>query len=77
MHPIDINKVEIRKRLISDKVSYDKKGLKYLDKNNWFKIIGQKDDEKVRPLCIMLPKIRQLYVILIKDEELLEAYNKI
>ena len=51
MHPIDINKVEIRKRLISDKVSYDKKGLKYF--------IGQKDDEKVRPLCIMLSKMSE------------------
>ena len=37
------------KILVSNKVSFNKKGSDYF--------IGYKDDKKVRPLCIMLPKM--------------------
>ena len=44
--------------MISDKVFYGKKGLKYF--------IGNKDDEKVKPLCIMLPKMSGYIKVLMK-----------
>ena len=65
-------------KIVFNKVSFDKKGLKYF--------IGYKDDEKVKPLCIMLPKMSgytksfnetKYMSILIKEDELLEKYNKI
>ena len=34
---------------MSNKVSFDKKGFKYF--------IGYKDDKKIRPLCMFLPKM--------------------
>ena len=48
--PILINKVNIDEILIYNKVSFSKKGYKYF--------IGYKDDHyKIKPLCIMLPKL--------------------
>ena len=46
LHPLDIKNVNFNKA-ISNKISFDKKGLKYF--------IGYKDDEKAYPLCLMLP----------------------
>ena len=40
--------VDIKKILVSNKVSFVKNGFKYF--------IGYKDGKKVRPLCVMLPK---------------------
>ena len=44
-YPLDINNVDIDKAMISTKV-FLKKDFKYFT--------GYKDDEKVKPLCIML-----------------------
>ena len=46
LYPMDIKKVNFNKA-ISNKISFDKKGLNYF--------IGYKDDEKAYPLCLMLP----------------------
>ena len=63
---------------MSNKVSFSKKGFKYFT--------DYKDNEKVKPSCIMLPKMSRYtkgfsetkYMsFLIKDDELLEKYNKI
>ena len=43
---MDVKNVNFNKA-ISNKISFDKKGLKYF--------IGYKDDEKAYPLCLMLP----------------------
>ena len=48
-HPIDIGKVNVKKILTSNKVSFSKRGFKYF--------IGYRDDVKVKPLCIILPKM--------------------
>ena len=69
-----------------------KKIIVYLGKQGFFweksfkYVIGYKGNEKVRPLCIILPKTSR-YIkkykktksmsFLIKDDELLEKYNKI
>ena len=65
--------------VVSNKVPFGKKGFKYF--------IGyENDDEKVMPLCIMLPKMSAYrrdfeeinYIsFLIKDNQLLEKYNEI
>lgn len=74
-HPIDIGEVEIEK-IISNKILYGK-GFK--------KFIGYTNDKKVKPLCIILPKISgyakyfeetKCINFLIEDDELLEANNK-
>lgn len=71
-HPIE---VEIEK-IISNKILYGK-GFK--------KFIGYTNDKKVKPLCIILPKISgyakyfeetKCINFLIEDDELLEANNK-
>ena len=68
----------IKKIVVSNKVSFGKKGLKYF--------IGCKDDKKTKPLCIFIPKMnayrRDLdetkhMSFLVKDDELLEKYNGI
>ena len=73
MGNIDINKI-----VVSNKFSSDKNVFKYF--------IGYKDSKKVRPLCILLPKMRayrrnfddtKYMSFLIKDDKLLEKYNKI
>ena len=47
--PILINNVDINKTLVSNKVSFHKKGFKYLIRYN--------DAKKIRPLCIFLSKL--------------------
>ena len=63
---------------ISNKVSFGKKGFKYF--------IGYKYNENVKPLSLMLPKMggytkffneTKYMSFLIKDDQLLEKYNKI
>ena len=44
IYDVDINAI-----LVSHKVSFGENGFKYF--------IGYKDSTKVRPLCVMLPKI--------------------
>ena len=70
---IDINEI-----VVSNKVSFDKKGFRY--------IIGYKDARKIRPLCIFPPKMSayrwdfdetENMSFLIKENELLEKYNEI
>ena len=46
--PISIKNIDINKIVVSNKVSFGKKGFKYF--------IGYKD-AKIRPLCIFLPKM--------------------
>ena len=47
--PISIKNIDINKIVVSNKVSFGKKGFKYF--------IGYKDAKKIRPLCIFLPKM--------------------
>ena len=70
---IDINKI-----VVSNKVSFGKKCFKCF--------IGYKDANKIRPLCIFLPKMSayrrdfdesKYMSFLIKDVELLQKYNEI
>ena len=65
--------------MTSDKVSYSRKGFKYF-------ICDEKDDEKVKPLHIILLKMSgylkcddevSYMFFVINDKELLKAYNKI
>ena len=46
---IDINNVDIDKILISNKISFGSKGFQCF--------IGYKDDNRIKPLCMVLPKI--------------------
>ena len=46
---ISIKNIDINKIVVSNKVSFGKKGFKYF--------IGYKDAKKIRPLCIFLPKM--------------------
>ena len=46
---ISIKSIDINKIVVSNKVSFGKKGFKYL--------IGYKDAKKIRPLCIFLPEL--------------------
>ena len=48
-NPISIYDVNINKILVSNKLSLGKKGFKYFT--------GYKDSEKIRPLCVKLPKM--------------------
>ena len=77
-NPISIKNIDINKIVVSNKVSFGKKGFKYS--------IGYKDAKKIRPLCIFLPKTsayrkdfeeNKCISFLIKDDELLKKYNKI
>ena len=70
--PVSIKNVDINKIVVSNKVSFGKKGFKYF--------IGYKD-AKIRPLCIFLPKMSayrrdfdetKYMSFLIKDDELLQ-----
>ena len=77
--PIDLNLVGINKVVISDKFKHTDKSFKYF--------IGYKDDNVVRPLCIILPKIsryikyfeneRQNMSFMIEDGGVLVKYNEI
>ena len=74
---ISIKNIDINKIVLSNKVSFGKKGFEYF--------IGYKDVKKSRPLCIFLPKMgaykrdfhetKSMY-FLIKEDELLEKYKK-
>ena len=46
--PISMKKIDINKKVVSNKVSFGKKRFKYF--------IGYKDTKNSRPLCIFLPK---------------------
>ena len=48
-NPILMNDVHINKMAVSYQFCFGKKSFKYF--------IGYKDNEKVKPLCIMLPKL--------------------
>ena len=73
MKNIDINKI-----VVSNKIFFGKKGLRYF--------VGYKDSKKIIPICIFLPKMTayrkdfdqaKFMSFLIKDDELLEKYNEI
>ena len=75
---IPIYDVDINKIIVSNRVSFGKKGFKYF--------IGYKDNKKARPLYIMLPKVSAYkrnfdetkhLSFSEKDDELLEKYNKV
>ena len=76
-HPIDLNKVDIKKILTTNKFSYSKKGFKYF--------IHYQNGNKIKSLCIKLSsmsgcdkyfdEIKHNY-FLTKDIELLKAYKK-
>ena len=75
--PISIKNIDINKIVVSNKVSFGKKGYKCY--------IGYKNAKKIRPLCIFLPKMsayrRDFYennymYFLIKIDELLQKYNE-
>ena len=68
-----IKNIDIDKIVVSNKVSFDKKGFEYC--------IGYKDNKKIRPLCIFLPKMSayrkdfdetKYMSFLIKHDELLQ-----
>ena len=72
-NPTLISDVYINKTVVSNKVPFGKKGFKYF--------IGCKDGKKVRPLCILLPKMTaygrdfdetKYMSFLIKDDEILQ-----
>ena len=74
--PISIKNIDINKMIVSNKISYGKKGFKYL--------IGYKNAKKIRPLCIFLPNMNAYrkdfdktkhISFLIKDDELLADYK--
>ena len=48
-HPVALNLVNVNQMLISDKFEHSDKGFKYF--------IGYKDDNIIRSLCIILPKM--------------------
>ena len=76
---IDVNLVDINKIVISDKFKHSDKYFKYF--------IGYKDDNIVRPLCIILPQmsgyIKYLETggksmsFMIEDDSILNKYNEI
>ena len=47
--PISLNSVFINKIVVSDKFGHSDKGFKYF--------IGYKEDDVIRPLCIILPQM--------------------
>ena len=47
--PISIKNIDVNEKVVSNKVSFGKKGFKYF--------IAYKDAKKIRPLCIYLPKM--------------------
>ena len=76
--PISIKNIDTNKIVISNKVSFCKKGFKYF--------IDYKDAKKTRPLGMFLPKMsayrrdfdgNKYISLLTKDDELLEKYNEI
>ena len=47
--PISIKNIDVNEKVVSNKVSFGKKGFKYF--------IAYKHAKKIRPLCIYLPKM--------------------
>ena len=47
--PISIRNIDINKIVVSNKVSFRKKGFKFF--------ISYRDTKKIKPLCIFLPKM--------------------
>ena len=76
---IDLNLVGINKIVISDKFKHRDKGFKYF--------IGYKDDNIVRPLCIIVSQMsgyikyfesgRKIMSFMIEDDSVLVKYNEI
>ena len=52
-HLIGVNETNIDKLVISDNAPYSKKDFKLF--------IGYKDDDKIKPLCVMLPKMSEYF----------------
>ena len=76
--PILIDNIDLNKIVVSNSISFGKIDFKYL--------ICYKDAKKIRPLCIVLPKMSAYrrdfdkpgsMSFLIKDEKLLEKYHEI
>ena len=76
--PISIKNININKIVVSNKVSFGKKGFKCF--------IGCKDYKTIRPVCIFSTRMSTYrkdfdetkYIsFLIKDDQLLEKYNEI
>ena len=76
--PILINDIDIIKIVISNKSPFGKQDFKYF--------IGQKDNKKLKPLCIFFPETNGYSIdldetesmsFLMKDKEFLEKYNEI
>ena len=76
---VDLNLVDIKKVVVSDKFEHSDKGLKYF--------IAYKDDNIIRPLCIILPQ-KSGYIkyfenggknisFMIEDDSVLVKYNEI
>ena len=75
---ISMKNIDIKKIVVSNKVSFVQKRFKYF--------IAYKDAKKIRPLCIFHPKMTafrkdfdetKFMSLLIKDDQLLEKYNEI
>ena len=75
---ISLKKIDINKIVVSNSVSFGKKGFKYF--------IGYKDAKKNRTSCIFLSKMKAYrgvfdetnYIsFIMKDDKLLEKYNEI
>ena len=74
---ISLYDVDFKKVLVSNKASFHKNGFRYF--------IGYKDGRKVRPLCVMLPKIiayrrdydeNKYMSFLIENDKLLKIIKK-
>ena len=59
--------MDINKAVVSNKVSFEKKGFKYFT--------GYKDAKKIRPLCIFLPKM-SAYRKDFDETKYISFYNK-
>ena len=77
--PINLDSANVDKIVASDKFKHSDEGFRYF--------IGYKEGEIIKPLCIILPKIRG-YIkyfenggknmsFIIKDDDVLDEYNEI
>ena len=77
--PIALNLVNVNQILISDKFEHSDKGFKHF--------IGYKDDNIIKPLCIISPQMsgyikyfdngEKIMSFMVKDGSILEKYNRI
>ena len=77
--PIDLSLVNVDQIVVSDKFKHSDDGFKYF--------IGYKEDEIVKPLCIILPQMsgyikffenrKKNMSFIIKDDSVLDKYNEI